>query len=122
MIEVAQHGPQEHVQNCTCEHAVDMPVRVIKMNLAKKYLEMLAEIGVKIAKLLTFNTSKSGDEQIGFEEYVDRMKEGQNDIHYITGESCSGNIRARRVMRYSSWLTPWMNMLCNSSRSSTERS
>merc|ERR1712166_133725 len=41
----------------------------------------------KIAELMRFNTSKSGDEQISFKEYVDRMKEGQNDIYYITGES-----------------------------------
>ena len=41
----------------------------------------------EIAKLLRFNTSKSGDEQISFKEYVDRMKEGQNDNYHITGES-----------------------------------
>merc|ERR1712188_152803 len=28
-----------------------------------------------------------GDEMISMKEYVDRMKEGQNDIFYITGES-----------------------------------
>merc|ERR1711957_969535 len=41
----------------------------------------------KVAELMRYQTSKSGDEQISFKEYVDRMKEGQNDIYYITGES-----------------------------------
>merc|ERR1719473_2115662 len=36
---------------------------------------------------MRYQTSKSGDESIGFKEYVDRMKEGQQDIYYITGES-----------------------------------
>merc|ERR1712027_278869 len=90
-------------------------LRVIKKNLVKKCLEMFAEIAekkddykkfyeqfgkcmklgvhedstnrTKVAELLRFHTSKSGDEQISLKEYVDRMKEGQNDIHYITGES-----------------------------------
>ena len=42
---------------------------------------------VETAELLRFNTFKPGDEQIGFEGYVGRMKEGQNDIYCITGES-----------------------------------
>ena len=90
-------------------------MRVIKKNQVKKYLEMLAEIaelnaaydkfyeqfgarlklgisedstvGVKIAELLRFGTFKSGDEQINFEGYADRMKEGQNDVYCIAGES-----------------------------------
>merc|ERR1712050_275843 len=90
-------------------------LRVIKKNLVKKCLEMFAEIAekkddykkfyeqfgkclklgvhedstnrTKVAELLRFHTSKSGDEQISFKEYVDRMKEGQSDIYYITGES-----------------------------------
>merc|ERR1711941_160527 len=90
-------------------------LRVIKKNLVKKCLEMFAEIAekkddykkfyeqfakclklgihedstnrTKVAELLRYHTSKSGDEQISLKEYVDRMKEGQNDIYYITGES-----------------------------------
>merc|ERR1712144_123932 len=90
-------------------------LRVIKKNLVKKCLEMFAEISekkddykkfyeqfskniklgihedstnrAKVAELMRYHTSKSGDEQISFKEYVDRMKEGQNDIYYITGES-----------------------------------
>merc|ERR1712019_75666 len=90
-------------------------LRVIKKNLVKKCLEMFAEIAekaddykkfweqfgkclklgvhedstnrTKVAELLRFHTSKSGDELISLKEYVDRMKEGQNDIFYITGES-----------------------------------
>merc|ERR1711886_7835 len=93
-------------------------LRVIKKNLVKKCLEMFAEISekaddykkfyeqfgknlklgihedstnrAKLADLLRFQTSKSGDEAISLKEYCDRMKEGQNDIYYITGESIQG--------------------------------
>merc|ERR1712157_475137 len=90
-------------------------LRVIKKNLVKKCLEMFSEISekkddykkfyeqfskniklgihedstnrAKVAELIRYHTSKSGDEQISLKEYVDRMKEGQSDIYYITGES-----------------------------------
>merc|ERR1711985_217884 len=93
-------------------------LRVIKKNLVKKCLEMFAEIAekkddykkfyeqfgknlklgihedstnrAKLADLLRYQTSKSGDETITLKEYVDRMKEGQQDIYYITGESIQG--------------------------------
>jgi len=93
-------------------------LRVIKKNLVKKCLEMFAEIAekkddykkfyeqfgknlklgihedstnrAKLADLLRYQTSKSGDESITLKEYVDRMKEGQQDIYYITGESIQG--------------------------------
>ena len=37
------------------------------------------------------HTSKSGEEHISRKEYVDCMKEGQNDIHYITGKSIAAS-------------------------------
>merc|ERR1712146_801466 len=90
-------------------------LKVIKKNVVKKCLEMFAELaenqedykkfyeqfsknlklGIhedqtnrkKIADLLRFHTSKSGEDQISFKDYIARMKEGQKDIYYITGES-----------------------------------
>merc|ERR1712023_627149 len=90
-------------------------LRVIKKNLVKKSIEMFNEVAekkddykkfyeqfgknlklgihedstnrTKLADLLRYQTSKSGDELVSLREYCDRMKEGQNDIFYITGES-----------------------------------
>jgi len=41
----------------------------------------------KLAKLLRFQTSKSGDNWTSLEKYISRMKKGQKHIYYISGET-----------------------------------
>lgn len=41
----------------------------------------------KLANFLRYHTSKSGEDMISLKEYVARMKEGQKDIYFITGET-----------------------------------
>merc|ERR1712066_229828 len=41
----------------------------------------------KLSDLLRYQTSKGGEEHCSFKDYVTRMKDGQKEIFYITGES-----------------------------------
>lgn len=90
-------------------------LRVIKKNLVKKCLELFKSIaedpekyktfyehfaknlklGIhedatnrnKIADLLRYSSTKSGDDMTSLKDYVARMKESQPGIYYVTGET-----------------------------------
>jgi molecular chaperone HtpG len=90
-------------------------LKTIKKSITKKCLELIQEVsennedwkkfyeqfsknlklGIhedqtnreKLSNFLRYQTSKTGDDMISLKEYVARMKEGQKDIFFITGEN-----------------------------------
>jgi len=90
-------------------------LRVVKKNLVKKSIDMMFDIAddaekyakfyeqfgkniklgihedstnrAKLAKLLRYSSTKSGEDMTSLDDYISRMSADQEDIYYVTGES-----------------------------------
>ena len=69
------------------ERELDWDGLMDPMRYVGRAVEQTERFLKEVVEPLRCHTSKSGDEQISLKEYVDRTKEGQNDICHATGES-----------------------------------
>lgn len=74
----------------------------------------------KFGRLLRFNTSKSKDaeELFSFDQYVERMKNDQKEIYYLTGNSRESiildpqlEIFKTKELKFCICMILWMNLL-----------
>ena len=98
----------------------DRLVRNIRKNLVKqifsvlegmedeKYIEFYEEFGQalkagipsdydnkeRLASLLRYKTTKSGDKYVTLDQYIENMKEDQKEIYYITGENLASLVNS----------------------------
>ena len=102
--------------NISREHLQQSKIlKIIRRNLVKKCIELIKEVsendenwkkfyeqfsknlklGIhedstnreKLSKFLRYHSNKSGEDLISLTEYVERMKENQKEIYFITGEN-----------------------------------
>jgi len=74
-------------------------------NFGSTIKEGLCEQGTNkedILKICRFNTSKSVDKGISIDEYIERMKKGQDFIYYITGNSIANIENSPQVEGFKS--------------------
>ncbi|GFZ16475.1 heat shock-like protein [Actinidia rufa] len=65
----------------------DLPLNISREMLQQNKILKDSQNRAKLADLLRYYSTKSGDEMTSLKDYVTRMKKGQQDIYYITGES-----------------------------------
>lgn len=92
VLEMLQKMPKEDYEKFWKKYAVAMKLGILQDMPNKS----------KLTDLLRFHTSKSEDKLSSFDEYISRMKEGQEEIYYVTGQSISevkNSLFVERILR-----------------------
>jgi len=108
--EILQKDPVvDSMRNAITKRAIDLLIK-LRTKKKEKYDEFWDQFGQvlkegpgedftnreKVAKLLQFSTTKGESEQQreGLDEYIERMKEGQDKIYYLVAESIKSAINS----------------------------